>query len=107
MAYAVHCGLQRAVGRHHDDFDLAVCPFDFLENFGSRGIRQLEVEGYEIHAMIIDDGQGTAAVFGRQNVEILLQNLGQGGAGRRFVVNDQDSGSVVDRALCDRVLCEV
>ena len=44
-----------------------------------------------------------AAVFGRQNVEILFQNLGQRGARRRFVVDDEDGGSGVDRVLCERL----
>ncbi len=65
-------------------------PFNFFENVGAGGIRQLEVERHEIDAVIVNDGQGMAAVVGCQNVEVLFENLRERSSRRGFVVDDED-----------------
>lgn len=97
VANAIHRGLEGAVGRDHNDFDLDVRPFNFSQQVRAGPIRQFEIERDEVDAMIVDDGQGATGVFGRENIEIFSQNLSQSCAGRSLIVDDEDRRLVVGR----------
>src|SRR5690349_24987816 len=72
---------------------------DFFENSGPGAIGQLEIERHEIDPMIVDHGQGMAAILRRKDVEVLFKNLGQRRTRRRLVVHDQDRGFLIERVV--------
>ena len=90
VANAVHRRLKTAVGRDHDDFDLGMRALDVMQEVRSGTIRQFHVQRDEIDTVVVKDGHGYAGVLRGEYVEVLPENLREGRAGGRLIIDDQN-----------------
>ena len=68
---------------------------DVMQEIRSGTIGQFQVQRDEIDAMVVEDGHGYACIFRGEYVEVLPENLCEGCAGGRLIIDDQNGRFMV------------